>query len=125
MIYYTGGLILSNIVPQEKTLTITISSESGIPLKENLPLILKEYTKYITCFCIIGDAYNQQGLTDIFESAHKAGLKTAFFTEAEDVSQINLNIIKHLDFIKLKDQFLMKDYSPFGDVEDWIDIKYK
>ena len=56
------------------------------------------------------------------EAAHKNGLKTCLSTYMTEMSQLNLNLIKELDYLQLGKGMLKKDYSPFGDVEDWINI---
>ena len=79
-------------------------------------------------------------LIQAFKQAHKAGLKTCLYTGLEDMSQLNLNLVRELDYVKLgkfdkscgplnnpktNQRMMKKDYSPFGDIEDWIDITYK
>lgn len=120
MIYYLNGLITKEY--NEDVLTITISEEKGTPLLSNVPVIIKEYGKYITCICLSGDVMDTHGLIQMFKMFHKAGLKTCFQSDYNDISKINLNILKECDYLILQEKTLKKDYSPFGDMEDWIDV---
>lgn len=140
MVKYLNGYINTFTVPDEQTLAINISAEEGQPLLKNLPIILDQYKKYITCLCLLGCDQDQHELTMVFKEAHKAGLKTCLYTGLEEMSQLNLNLLKELDYVKLgrfdklrgplnnpntNQRMYMKDYSPFGDIEDWVDITYK
>lgn len=140
MIKYLNGYLSSIPVPEEQTLVINVNTDQGQPLLQHLPIILKEYSKYVSCFCLMGGDQDQFELKEAFKQAHKAGLKTCLYTGLEEISQININLLKELDYIKLgrfvksvgplnnpntNQKMFMKDYSPFSDTEEWIDITYK
>lgn len=122
MLKYLNGVILRQIIPDEVSLTITTSDNEGQGLLQNLPIIIKEYGKHISCLCLISESKENYELSEIFKQAHKAGLKTCLHTKLDDISKINMNLLSNLDYVKLSDNLLMKDYSPFGDIEDWIDV---
>ena len=156
MLKYLNGTIVMQEVPDEISLAIVIAGcqhkcpdchskytwneDQGQPLLQNLPIILKEYAKHVSCFCLMGGDQDQHELIQAFKQAHKAGLKTCLYTGLEDMSQLNLNLVRELDYVKLgkfdkscgplnnpktNQRMMKKDYSPFGDIEDWIDITYK
>lgn len=142
-------------VPDEISMAIVISGcihqcpdchskyswkDEGQPLLQNLPVILKEYKPYISCLCLMGGDQDQIELTQICREAHKVGLKTCLYTGYDEMSQLNPRLLDELDYIKLgkfdktkgplnatttNQRMYKKDYSPFGDMEDWIDITYK
>lgn len=118
----------------------TWNEDQGQPLLQHLPIILKEYAKHVSCLCLMGGDQDQIELTEVFKLAHKAGLKTCLYTGLDDMSKLSVNLLKELDYVKLgkfdksygplnnpntNQRMMKKDYSPFGDIEDWIDITYK
>ena len=155
MLKYLNGTIVMQEVPDEISLAIVISgcihkcpdchskyswADEGQPLLQNLPIILKQYGKYISCLCLMGGDQDQKELREVCDIAHKAGLKTCLYSGYDEMSQINLRLLDMLDYIKLghfdktkgplnkpttNQKMYKKDYSPFGDMEDWIDITYK
>lgn len=155
MLKYLNGTIVMQEVPDEISLAIMIAGcihkcpgchskysweDRGQPLLENLPIILKQYAKYISCLCLMGGDQDQLELTEICKLAHEVKLKTCLYTGYDEMSQINKNLLAELDYIKLghydkekgplnvpttNQRMYMKDYSPFGDIEDWVDITFK
>lgn len=125
MLKYLNGKIIQSAIPNENTLVIKLVGDNvdqGKPLSTNFQTILSEYNKYITAICFIGGEDDQQELTELFKLIHQNGLKTCLSTYMTEMSQLNLNLIKELDYLQLGKGMLKKDYSPFGDVEDWINI---
>lgn len=103
-------------------MTIKISDETGTELLKNLPLIIKEYNKYISCICLTGDTKETTELVKIIQTIHKAGIKTCFSANVDTVESINNKILSELDYVYLKNKYYIKDYSPFGDIDVWIDL---
>ena len=120
MIYHLGGLIIRNGETNEAWIRIRISEEGGQPLLEQMPIVLKEYGKYITGISLIGDAQDQHELIAIFKQARKAGLKTCFETKQDELSKINLKLLNELDIVTLNGKKFIKEYSPLDDAEDWF-----
>lgn len=132
MIHYLNGIILRNELPEETVLIIALSDNEGGLLKQNLPEIMKDLGKQITCICFAGETSETHELLQILKAVHKAGLKTCMYTKYTEMSQINLTLLDDLDYVGFgysKTYFGMhvknrtkKDYSPFGDTDVWIDI---
>ena len=155
MLKYLNGTIVMQEVPDEISLAIVIAGcthkcpdchskyswkDEGQPLLEHLPIILKQYGEYISCLCLMGGDQDQYELTEICKAAHKHGLKTCLYTGCDEMSQLNLRLLDELDYVKLgkydklkgplnspttNQRMYKKEYSPFGDMEDWIDITDK
>ena len=124
MLKYLNGLIGNMSIADEKVLAITISNdESGQDLYSNVDMIADLYRRYVTCVCFIGGEEEQHELAKCCKMIHKYGLKTAFVSSMTEPSQLNKTLTSELDYIKFKPNHLMKkDYCPFGDIEDWIDV---
>ena len=152
MLKYLGGTIVASEVPDELSLAIVISGcthqcpdchskyswkDTGQPLLEHLPIILKQYKQYITCVCLMGGDQDQSELREICQQVHAEGLKTCLYTGLDEMSQINKRLLDELDYIKLgrfdkkagplnspttNQRMYMKDISPFEETEDWFDI---
>lgn len=125
MLKYVNGKILTSAIPNETTLVIKIAMndiENAKPLSEMFLLILKEYGRHITTVAFIGGEEEQYELVELCKQVHKAGLKTCLSTYITDKSQLNLNLLNELDYLQLSKNTYKKDYSPFGDIEDWIDV---
>lgn len=155
MLKYLSGTIVMQEVPDEISLAIVISGcihkcpdchskytweDRGQPLLQNLQTILETYGKHISCLCLMGGDQDQEELTEIFKTAHKAKLKTCLYTGYDEMSQISRKLLDQLDYIKTgrfdkakgplnspttNQRMYMKEYSPFGDAEVWSDITYK
>ena len=155
MLKYTGGSIVMQEVPDEVSLAVVIAGcqhkcpdchskytweDKGQPLSEHLPIMLQEYKKYITCFCLMGGDQDQKELTDICKKVHKEGLKTCLYTGYDEFSQISQSLLNELDYIKLgrfdkekgplnrkttNQRMYQKEYSPFSDTDEWVDITCK
>ena len=122
MLKYLNGLI-NNMIPGEKTLSITISdNENGQPLLQNVNIMADLYRKHVSCVYFIGGEQDQLELAECCKIVHSYKLKTAFRSETEP-SKLNKSLTAELDYIKMKQGgVLKKDYCPFGDIEDWIDV---
>lgn len=148
MLKYFSGRITDLIVPDEHSLEVVISGcihkcpdchskyswpDEGRPLLEHLPIMLKEYAKYVSCVCFMGGDHDQQELMEACNQVHKAGLKTCLYTGYEEMSQINLRLLDELDYIKLgrfdKTRGPLKNPNTnqrmYRKVKDWEDITYK
>ena len=155
MLKYLNGAILKNKVPDETSLVIILSgcmhkcpecdikyawTEEGKPLLKDIPLILETYKKYISCLCLVGGDHEQAELTEVFRLAHSLKLKTCLYSGYEEMSPLSQNLLKELNYLKLGRldkakgslssvgtnlRMYMKDYSPFGDAEDWVDITFR
>ena len=122
MICYKSGIISYNLIPNETTLIISVSDDVGTPLQSNIRTIIKEYGKIITCICITDKTENRNELIQILKLIKDMKLKTCIDSRCESVSEINVNIINELNYIILNNKIMIKDYSPFGDIEDWIEM---
>lgn len=123
MLRYLNGLFLNNYIDNLRTLNITISdTESGQPLLENVELMADLYKRQIDGVCFIGGIEDQKELSRCCKIIHRYGLKTAFQTTLNEPSEINKSLVDELDYIKFKTRTMKKDYCPFGDIEDWIDV---
>ena len=125
MLRYLNGLIGNYSIAEEKVLSITLSDgESGQALLPHIEIIADTYRKIVTCVCFIGGEQDQVELAQACKTIHKHGLKTALVSSMTEPSQINKTLTSELDYIKFKPNRLMKkDYCPFGDIEDWIDVE--
>ena len=122
MLRYLGGVFLYSLIKNEKTLTIFISDDEGTPLIENIPQIINEYNKSITCVCISDKTENKSELIQAIKMFQKARYKICLDSCSEDIAKINPNYLAEVNYLILNKKLLMKDYSPFGDAEDWIEI---
>ena len=121
MIHYMNGIISYNLIPKETTLIISLSDETGTPLQSNLLTIVKEYGKIISCICLTDRTENKNELVQILKIIKSMKLKTCLDSRCEDISQINQNITSELNYLILNNKIMIKDYSPFGDIEDWVE----
>lgn len=139
---YVRGYV-SSIIPNSKTLIIELCGckhacqncgnrfrqvEEGQPLDERLDMIIGMFEKTVDVVCFVGGENDMQTLQSMFTFIHKKGLKTALSTAYPETSMVNRRLTEVLDYILIgrcdtKQKILKKDYSPFGDIEDWIEIK--
>lgn len=138
---YVRGYV-SSIIPNCKTLSVELcgckhacpncknrarQAEDGQPLNERLDTIMSVFEKVVDVVCFVGGEDDSQDLQSVCEYVHKKGLKTALSTAYSETSMINRQLMNVLDYILIgrcdsKQKIMMKDYSPFGDIEDWIEI---
>ena len=124
MIQYVNGRFSEISIPNERALIINLVHENGLGLEPNLTTIFDSYKKHMSCICFyVDEEIDQHELVSICKKIHTAGLKTAFDTSLDEMSKINKRLLDELDYVRLThSRQYKKDYSPFGDVEDWIDI---
>lgn len=138
---YVRGYV-SSVIQSKRTLVIELcgckhacvgcrnaarQSEEGQGLNERLDAAMDVFEKNVEIVCFVGGEDEMQTIEDVCKSLHKKGLKTAFSTAYPELSMINKRLLDVVDFVLLgrcdqKQKILMKDYSPFGDMEDWIEI---
>ena len=122
MIYYTNGIISYNLIPNETTLVISVSDNTGTPLQNNLHEIIKQYGKLVSCICLSDKTDNKKELVQILKTIKSMKLKVCVDSRCDDVSKLSQNIANELNYIILNNKIMIKDYSPFGDIEDWVEI---
>ena len=143
MLRYTRGYI-KNLIPGKRTLVIELSNcknncsdcknkarqqEDGNPLnKEILKIILESYKKYINVVCFVGGEEDLQSLKEVCKSFHKENIEVCFSTACFNTSTINKIIFDEIDYFisgrcDQEHPVLKKDYCPFADATDWIEIK--
>lgn len=113
---YRNGIIKYNLIKDEAVLYITLSEE-GTHLESHIEEILNQYKKYITT--ILFD--NIKDNTD-FANFCK-GLKTNKLKIAvKNDSEISSRLSDLLDYIIKDNKVFKRDYCPFADAYDWIEI---
>ena len=125
MIKYINGHFTENVFPEERALMITLVNNNGLDLEANLDTVFGSYKKYMTCIgFVVDEEIDQHDLINSCKRIHAAGLKTAFDTSLNEMSKINKLLLGELDYVRLNHkQAYIKDYSPFGDFEEWLEIK--
>ena len=120
MIYYLNGRFSSKYLENERTLIITLSDERGTKLLENLRYIIGEYKKHMTCISIVGTSSDPYEYKNILSTISNEGIKICIDANQEPsgISQENLRLA---DYVKYNGKTYIKDYSPFGDDDVWID----
>ena len=143
MILYVRGYV-KHIIQEQKTLTIELANcthgcnkcnnktrceNIGQPLTQKvLNAAIDIFKRQIDVICFVGGEEEQQELIHLCEDVHKHGFKTAMSTAYYDVSMLNKKLVDELDYVLLgrcdeTRTILKKDYCPFADATDWIEIK--
>lgn len=123
MLKYLNGLIRSDIIPGEKVLSVTVSDgENGQPLMQNVNLMADIYKKHISCICFIGGEQDCYELAQCCKIVHDYKINAAVIPSVTEISEINKVLTDELDYIKITGRLFKKDYCPFADAEDWIDV---
>lgn len=121
---YANGYFSESIIPDERTLIIVLTNNGTKALEEHLDTILSTYSRYMNCVCFISDSdADQHDLVPICRKLHSSGKKIIYDTSLDEESKINRRLLDELDYVRLSHTWLRKkDYSPFGDFEDWVDV---
>ena len=124
MIKYLNGFLNKGFAGGERALYINLSNDdSGQDLQGHLPEIINSYKKHVGCVCFIGKDQDQVELAEYCKIIHKNDIKTAVFFWLDDPSQIIKQLATELDYLRLvKGKTYKKDYCPFGDIIDWIEM---
>ncbi len=116
MLRYLGGAIVMQEVPDEVSLAVTIAgcihrcpdchskyswADEGRPLLEHLPIMLKTYSPYITCFCMMGGDQDQRELIKVCKMVHEKKKKTCLYTGYDRMDQIIPALREELDYLKI------------------------
>ena len=67
----------------------------------------------ITCVCFMGGEWRPRELILYCRIAHRKGLKTCLYTGANNLSKIDNELLRHLDYIKFGSW--QKDRGPLSD----------
>lgn len=102
-------------VPNEVSLVFTISNcpfkcegchseylwnDIGLPLLDNIEMILSIYGNLITCVCFMGGDQNKQELKKAIDIVKKYNLKICLYTGTNYLEEIK-DIVDLLDYIKI------------------------
>ena len=120
--HIVNGIIEYNKIPNEKVLHIKTANEGNRTLLNNLQQIISEYGKHITCIEFSGTEGDVNELITALKIVHKAGLKTSFLTSCNDVHDLVEKLLDELDYTRLKNAVLKRDYCPFAECYDWIEV---
>ena len=115
MIKYTSYAITFAEVPDEISLTISVSNcggncqdchspelreDIGRDLEADLPALIKKYQGQITCVCFLGQGNDMRALNECIEYVYHHGLTTCLYT-GKDLSDLrNTPPSPYLDYLK-------------------------
>lgn len=71
------------------------------------------YPKGLSCVCFMGGEWRPRELILYCRVAHRKGLKTCLYTGSDHLSQIDNELLRHLDYIKFGSW--QKDRGPLSD----------
>ena len=120
MLNYLNGVILGNLIRGEQVLFILLDPAEGHPFLHDLPQIIKSYDKYVSCICLKDFEQEQAAIMEAFKIAQNKNLKTCLISDA--LPDISKKLSRYIDYVLTNDNLYKKDYSPFGDAEDWIEM---
>lgn len=127
MILYTGSYITFQEVPEEISLTLTISNcqgsckgchspwlrkNIGDDLERDLPGLLNQYGNAITCVCFMGEGNDSAALARCHKVVKEFGLKTAIYSGV-DITRNDLSEV----FEKYPDD-ISPDYIKVGSYKE-------
>ena len=116
MLKMAGHSIVFQEVPDEISLAIEITGcrhhcegchsphlweDTGRPVMDLLPDLLANYEGMITCVCFMGGDHDQRCLADLANYAHHHRLKTCLYTGLNSVTDLRLDLLKHLNYVKV------------------------
>ena len=122
MLYYLNGVILNKIIPDERTLVIKVNNDSGKLFLSDLNEILTTYNKHISCICFDNIENEQHDTEKALATIHSKKIKTCLILRK--LPDVNKTISDNLDYVLIENKLYKKDYSPFGDIEDWIEVHH-
>ena len=113
---YLGYSIVFQEVPDEVALVINISGcphkcegchskylwkYEGNYISEDLDSLIEKYKGLITCVCFMGGDQNQVELTNLLIRVKQYKLKTALYTGANSLTNLNIRVLGNLDYCKI------------------------
>ena len=116
MLKMAGSAIVFQEVPDEISLAIEITGcahacegchskhlwlDHGEVVADELPELLQRYGEYITCVCFMGGDHNQSELIRLARFVKYKHLKTCLYTGCDSVTDIDINLLEALDYIKV------------------------
>ena len=143
MVRYVRGYF-KHIIPELNTLVIELAGcthgckdcknkarceDNGQPMTvKELSMAEEIFKRHIDSICFVGGENDQHELKTLCEEVHKHNLKTALSTAYYEVSLLNKTLTDELDYVLLgrcdkNRTILKKDYCPFADDTDWIEVK--
>lgn len=142
MIKYIRGYA-KNISEEHRALVIELSNcryncdkckNKSRATEDGQPLTIKELNTAIDMFkrtidliCFVGGEHEQVEIKELCKYTHKYGLKTCLSINFDDPSLLNKALVDELDYIMIgrcdsERKLFKKDYCPFADVNDWIEV---
>ncbi len=115
MIKYTQYAITFAEVPDEISLTISISNcgghcpgchspelreDIGHDLEADLPRLIDKYADQITCVCFLGQGNDIDALEECIEYVYRRGFKTCLYTGVDSFDDIQCNS-RYLTYVKV------------------------
>ena len=127
---YVGTAVCFQEVPDEITVAIEITDcphrcegchsqymwvYEGRNLMQNFPDILSANCigKGVSCICFMGGEWRPRELINYCRLSHKLGIKTCLYTGADNLKEIDNNLLSYLDYIKFGSW--RENRGPLGD----------
>lgn len=115
---YSNGVIKYDLIKGETVLCITLAKE-GMHLESNIGEILKQYSRYITAI-LFKNIDSGIDLVSICNEIKRNKLKAV--VDVEEISGVSNKLLDRLDYLIQNGKIMKRDYCPFADAFDWVDL---